>query len=137
MISLRSSHSPTANHVRFRVALAYLAFLFVPSAVNLCCHFTSLHLIWSSFCVLSRRSDCSYSLSFPLSPAPVFSYLKKCRKDPLTSNTGFHFFILLLLSCEAGRARLFRKKALSIFLSFGLAQGAFDVIVGCSAHVCT
>lgn len=120
------SHSPSANHIRFCVALAYLAFLFVPSAVNLCCHFTSLHLIWSSFCVLSWCSDCTHSLPLPLSPGPVFKYLKKCREDSLTSNKSFHFFILLLLSCEAGRALLFWKKAFSIFLSFRLAQGAFD-----------
>lgn len=45
------------------------------------------------------------------------------------------------LSCEARLVLLFLRRAfsLSVFhsLSFHLAQGAFDVIVGCSAHVCT
>lgn len=116
------------------------------SCISLCsvCRESLLSFYFSSFnmelflCLILPLRLLPFSLHPSLlSPAPVFKNLKKCRKDCLTSNTGFHFFILLLLSCKAGRALHFCEKALSIFLSFHLARGAFDVIVGCSAHVCT
>lgn len=82
------------------------------------CHFTFLHLIWSSFCALSQRFYLSYSLSFSRSPPVVVIKYLKWRKGCLTSNMHSLFFILLL-SVSAARHTWFfyTREELSLCVS--------------------
>jgi len=125
------------------VGRLYVAFLFVPTAANpsLSFHFPSFNM--ELFLALSWLFYLSHSLYIPhpsLSPLPPSSNIWSGEKAVLLQT---QFFILLLPVSAARYARsiLFLRRAfsLSFFLSpsFHLSQGAFDVIIGCSACDCT
>lgn len=137
---LRSCCSLLANSVWSCVWLHYLAFLFVPTAANpsLSFHFPSFNM--ELFLALSWRFYLSHSLSFPRSPpATIIKYLK-WRKGCLTSNTILYSSSPSQLRGTLGPSFLeesFLSQSFFLSPSFHLTLGAFDVIIGCSACVCT
>lgn len=141
---LRSCYSLSANIFWSCVGLDYLAFLFVPTAANpsLSFHFLSFNMEHFLCLILVL-------LPFPFSLLPSLSLRHRHQISEVEKRlSDFKHALPILyssspcLSYEAHWALLFLRRALSLSLSFflpsfHLTQGTFDVIVDCSACVCT